>query len=215
MYGKHVPIMMLVFLFLMIAPSVAQAATITACTLDRDAYYQGETGHITVAIYNNKEDKIRVTEITASIEYYYADDTIYVQTFYSSADLPAEIGLGNSESFLVSFSLPTNIASGYTEFHVKAKTELWIAQSDRWFPSDHATSEVVIYIESPYKPWYEDQLEANDGLQEQLDEQLAINDNTTNMMYLFGGTTLVFAAVAGFLYYILNRRTRFIRQPIA
>jgi len=215
MHGKYVPIMMLVFLFLMIAPSVAQAAIITACTLDRDMYYQGETGQITVAVYNNKEDKIRVTEVTASIEYYYADDTLYVQTFYSGDDLPAEIEPGNSGSFLVSFSLPTNIGSGYTEFHVKAKTELWIAQSDRWFPSDHSTSEVVIFIESPYKPWYEDQLEANDDLQEQLDEQLAINDNTTNMMYLFGGTTLVFAAVAGFLYYILNRRTRFLRQPIA
>lgn len=215
MYGKHVSILMLVFLCLMIAPSVAQAATITACTLDRDTYYQGETGHITVAIYNNKDDKIRVTELTASIWYYYEDDTVYAQTFYSGDDLPAEIGPGASDNFIVSFSLPTNIGSGYTGFHVKAQTELWSTELGRWFPSDHPTSEVVIYIESPYKPWYEDQLEANDELQEQLDEQLAINNNTTNMMYLFGGTTLIFAAVAGFLYYILNRRTRFIRQPIA
>ncbi|MDH5635666.1 MAG: hypothetical protein OEY47_03255, partial [Candidatus Bathyarchaeota archaeon] len=48
----------------------------------------------------------------------------------------------------------------------------------------------------------------------QLEEQLATNKNVTNMMYLFGATTIVFAAVTVFLF-IVNRRVRVFTQPIA
>ena len=75
----------------MTIPFVVQAATITSCTFDKDAYNQGETGYITVTIYNDKDNKIRVTELTATINYYYADGNVYVQKFYTNATLPAEI----------------------------------------------------------------------------------------------------------------------------
>ncbi|MDH5389853.1 MAG: hypothetical protein OEX10_01700, partial [Candidatus Bathyarchaeota archaeon] len=64
----------------------------------------------------------------------------------------------------------------------------------------------------------EDQLDqqqtANEQLEGQLEEQLATNKNVTNMMYLFGVTTIVFAAVTVFLF-IVNRRMRVLTQPIA
>jgi hypothetical protein len=66
--------------------------------------------------------------------------------------------------------------------------------------SEHPTYQLTLFIESPYK--------------DQLEEQLATNKNVTNMMYLFGATTLVFAAVTAFLF-ILNRRVRVLAQPIA
>ncbi len=47
-----------------------------------------------------------------------------------------------------------------------------------------------------------------------MEEQLATNENVTNMMYLFGATALVFAAVTVFLF-IVNRRARVLGQPIA
>lgn len=215
MLRKHVPIISLAILFLLIAPSVVQAATITTCTLDKDTYYHGETGDITVTIYNDEDAKIRITELTATIEYYYSDDTVYVQKFYSSEDLPIEVQPGESDNFIVPFSLPTNIAAGYTEVYVKAKTELWNSSGQRWLPSEHPADQVVLYIESPYKHHYEEQVAANDALQDQLDEQLSVNSNMTNLMYLFGVTTLVFAGIAGLLYYLLNRRATFIKQPIA
>ena len=65
--------------------------------------------------------------------------------------------------------------------------------------SEHPTYQLTLFIESPYK--------------DQLEEQLATNKNVTNMMYLFGATTLVFAAVTAFIF-ILNRRVRVLAQPI-
>jgi len=76
--------------------------------------------------------------------------------------------------------------------------------------SEHPTYQLTLFIESPYKDQLEEQLAANG----QLEEQLATNKNVTNMMYLFGATTLVFAAVTAFLF-ILNRRVRVLAQPIA
>jgi len=183
-----------------------QATTITVCTFDRDAYNQGETGYVTVTIYNDKETKIRVTELTATINYYYDNENIYIQKFYTDSTLPAEIQQGNSSNLYIPFSLPTNIASGYTDVHVKATTELWNEEAERWFGSDHPTYEPTLYIESPYKQQSED-------YQQQLEEQLTTNKNITNMMYLFGATTVVFAAVTAFLF-ILNRRARVLTQPI-
>ncbi len=189
----------------MTIPFVVQAATITSCTFDKDAYNQGETGYITVTIYNDKDNKIRVTELTATINYYYADGNVYVQKFYTNATLPAEIQQGNSSTFYIPVSLPTNIAPGYTDIDVKAETQLWNIQMERWFGSDHPTYQPTLYIESPYK-------QQSEEYEQQLEEQLKINKNTTTMMYLLGSTTIVFAVVTIFLF-ILNRRARFITQP--
>jgi hypothetical protein len=191
MPNKRLLIVLLPFLSLMIIPFV-QAATITVCTFDKDTYNQGETGYITVTVYNDEETKIRVTELTATINYYYTDGNVYIQKFYTDATLPTEIQQGNSNNFYIPFSLPTNIASGYTDIHVKAITELWNEEAERWFGSEHPTYEPKLYIESPYK-------------QESEGQQM--------MIYLLGAASIAFAAVTVFLF-ILNRRARFIKQPI-
>ncbi len=200
-------IVLVSFLCSIVVPLAAHAAEITVCTFNKEAYRQGEIGYITVTVYNDRDNKIRITELTASVEYYYIDGNVYVQKFYTDATLPVEIEQGTSSSFHIPFSLPTNIAPGYTSFYVKAVTELWGPSERNWVWSDHPTYQPTLYIESPYK-------QQSEEYQQQLEDQLTTNENTTNMMYLFGGTTLVFAGLAGFLF-LLYRRSRFITQPLA
>ena len=190
---KKLLIVLLPLLSLMVIPFIVQAPTITICTFDKDTYYPGQTGYITVTIYNDKSAKIRVSELTATIDYHYADRNVYLQSFFTDATLPAEIQQGQSSTFYIPFSLPTNIAPGYTDIYVKAKTQLWIIHEEVWFWSDHPTYEPTLYIESPYKQQSEGQL---------------------MMMYLFVATTMVLAAATVFLL-ILNRRARVFTQPIA
>ena len=212
---KRLLVALLTFLILMTVPIAVEATMITACTFDKNTYHQGETGYITVTIYNDKEDKIRVTDLSATINYYYTDGNVYLQKFYiPETALPVEIEQGNSSNFQVPFSLPTNIASGYTKVDVKAITELWSLQSERWFASEHPSYQLTLFIESPYKDQLEEQQIENQQLENQLEEQLTANKNITNMMYLFGATMVIFAAVTVFLF-IVNRRMRVLAQPIA
>lgn len=197
MYKKRL-LTMLLSLFLMIIPFVAYATTITSCTFDKDTYHQGQTGYITVTMYNDEDSKVKVTELAATIDYYYTGGNVYLQTFYTNATLPVEIQQGQSNTCHIPFSLPTNIASGYTNINVKAKTQLWNNHSETWFTSDHPTYQPTLYIESPYK--------------QQLEEQQTINNTTTTMVYLFAATTILFASMTVFLA-ILNRRARVINQP--
>jgi hypothetical protein len=197
---------------LMLVPAIAQAATITVCTLSKDAYNQGDTGYITLTVYNDKDEKIRVTELTAAINYYYEEETTYIQTFYApSTNLPKEIEPGQTDTFTIPFSLPTNVAPGYTDLHVKAKTEIWNHHSLTWGSSDQPTYEPTLYVESPYKQLYESQQATNQQILQQLREQQAVNNTTTSIMYLLVVTTLVFAAFTAFLT-ILMRRPRVIPQ---
>jgi hypothetical protein len=198
--NKKLVIVTLPILFFLIIPFVVQSATITTCAFDKDNYLQGEIGWITVSIYNDEDTKIRITELTATINYYYTDGNVYLQSFSTNATLPAEIQQGDSSTLYIRFSLPTNIASGYTDVHVKAKTEQWNSQGETWFGSDHPTYQPTLYIESPYK-------QQSEEYEQQLEQQLTINMNTTNMMYLFVTTTLVFATVTAILF-VLNRKTR-------
>lgn len=192
MREKRLLIVLLPFLYLTIVPFGVQAATITMCTFDKNTYHQGETGYITVTVYNDKDNKIRVTELTATINYYYTDGNVYLQKFFADTTLPAEIQQGQSRTFNIPFSLPTNIATGYTNVDVKAKTQLWNSHLERWFESDHPTFEPTLYIESPYKQQSEGQL---------------------MIIYLLGATAIALAAVTLFL--ILNRRAKFVGQPTA
>jgi hypothetical protein len=183
----------------MMIPFVVQAATITSSNFDRDTYKQGETGYITVTVYNDKDDKIRVTELTATINYYYTDENVYLQKFFTNATLPVEIQQGDSGTFYIPFSLPTNIAPGYTNVDVKAETQLWHSEAERWYGSDHPTYQPTLYIESPYK--------------QQLDQQLATNRNTTTMIYLLASTTILFA-IATICLFIFKRMSRVTAQPV-
>lgn len=196
----------------MIIPSITQAATITGCTFDKAAYSQGETGYVTATIYNNEEDKIRVTELTAIIDYYYADGTIYLQTFYSDETLPIEVQQGQSDNLEIPFSLPNNVAPGYIEVFVKAKTEQWNNNSQTWFASEHPSYRPVLYVESPYKQQFEEEQATGDLLEHQVQELQAINTTTTNVLYLLGLTTAAFVVVT-FLLVILNRKARVMAQP--
>jgi hypothetical protein len=184
----------------------AKATSITTATLDKTTYLAGETGYISVSIYNDKNDKIRVTELTATISYYYSDNTIYQQKFFTSATLPDEIAAGQTETYQIPISLPTNIAHGYTNPLVDARTELWNQQASEWRYSDHPTYTMKLYIESPYKEQYETS-------QQQLEEQQATSAGLSNNVNMLAVTTIAFAGAAAFLMFmVFTKRARPIPQ---
>ena len=129
---RHKPNMRLVSILLLSVAALAlvsvfqtaKAATITSATPNKETYLAGQTGYISATIYNDETQKIRVTELSGIVDYFYTDGTAYVQRFFTNADLPAEIQPGQSETIQIPISLPTNIASGYVNLRVEAKTEL-------------------------------------------------------------------------------------------
>jgi len=205
-------LLLLPFLYLTILSGLAEAATITACSFNKESYNQGDTGYINVTVHNNKDNKIRVTDLTATIEYYYTDENVYLQTFYTDENLLIEIEKGQSSILRIPFSLPTNIAPGYIEMYVKAITELWNAPTQTWLSSDHPTYNPRLHVESPYKRQVEIQEVINEGLQEQLHELQSVNLTTTNLVYLLGFTTIGFMAAAVVLI-LLSRRPRATGRP--
>jgi hypothetical protein len=83
--------------------------------------------------------------------------------------------------------LPTNIAAGYTDPTVEAKTEIWFSQIERWVSSDRATYHLKLHIESAYKQMYE------------------TTQGTANMLAV---TTVVFASAGAFAMLLFIRRPR-------
>ena len=192
MSRKIVTILLFVLAFMGLVQA-AIATSITTASPDKTAYLPGQTGYISATIYNDKNEKIKVTELTATINYYYTDGTIYVQKFFASVSTLGEIPAGESETFQIPISLPTNIAHGYTNPRIEARTDLWHPQDDRWMTSDHPTySESEIYIETPYKQAFEQEHANNESL-----------TTTTNLLSI---TTLIFAAMAGLLLYLVFAR---------
>ncbi len=205
--------MTLPLVLLTLIPLTVQAAEITACTFNKTAYNQGDTGYITVTIYNDVDTKIRVTELTITLDYYYDNGNTYIQTFYyPTADLPVEIQQGQTENLNLYFTLPNNIAPGYTTILVKAKTEQWNNNVETWFASEHPTYQPTLYIESPYKKLFENQQTLYTQLQQQYDELQAINTTTTNIMYLLVITTIIFLAMTVFLT-VISRKPKYVPQP--
>lgn len=207
-------------LFLILASGV-NAATISSCTLNRTVYCQGEVGYISVTVYNNKDDKIRVFEATAAINYFYADGTVYLQTFFTNATLPFEIAVGQSQTFYIPFSLPTNIASGYTRFSVRAKTALWNSAPEEWYQSDYPTAEPVLYVESPYKQQFLQQSAVNEQLEDQigqLQEQLQSLQVSSNymtlMVYVLAGVMVALGAAMVLLMRFIWK-SRIAPQPVS
>lgn len=191
----------------------ANAATITSATLDKNVYLAGQTGYITVTVYNDEEETIRVTELTATIDYYYADGTVYVQKFFTGATLPDEIPVGDSETYQIAISLPTNLAHGYTNPSIEARTEIWWSQIERWVGSDRPTYKVKLYVESPYKQSYENSQQELQATQEELQREKTLNGNLSNNVNMLAVTTMVFAAAAGFMVFLtFARRPRPIPQ---
>jgi len=218
--GKLVLILLLSFLASVGVFQSAKAAEITSATLDTETYLAGQTGYISVAIYNDKSANISVTELSATIDYYFAEGTVYVQKFFTSADLPDQIAPGQTETYQVPISLPTNIAPGYVNLIVGAKTELWVNQTGRWISSDNPTYQVKLYVESPYKQSFEnsqkqlqDSKEQFQSSQELLEGQESANQNLSVTATVLGVTTLAFGAVAAFLLFARLRKPRPIGQP--
>jgi hypothetical protein len=175
----------------------AKAATITAATLDRSTYLSGQTGYILVTIYNEDSEKIRVMELTATIDYYYDDGTVYLQKFFTSDTLPDEIPAGESEIYQVPISLPNNIANGYTNPFVEARTEIWRPQTETWAYSDHPSySNIKLYVESPYKQLYTDS-------QQELEVQTSANESLTTTTNVLAVATVVLASAAGILMFLM------------
>jgi hypothetical protein len=191
--SKKIAIFLLSILAFMGAIQATVATSITTASLDKTTYLPGQTGYISATIYNDKNEEIRVTELSATVTYYYADGTIYVQKFFTSASLPREIPAGESETFQIPISLPTNIAHGYTNPRIEARTDIWHPQDDRWMTSDHPTySDLKLYIETPYKQAFEEEQATNNSL-----------TTTTNLLSI---TTLIFAAASGLLIYLVFAR---------
>lgn len=220
---------LLSFLALMGILQSAKAATIPSASLDRDIYFAGETGYITVSVYNDESDIIRVTELSASVNYYYTDGTVYVQKFFSSAVLPDEIPVGQTKSYLIPISLPTNIAHGYTNLVVEARTDLWYEPNQHWYTSERPTYPLKLHVQSPYQQMYEDSQTELANTEDQLantEQQLAntagkleeeqlLTGNLNSMVIMFAATTLVFATVAAFLgFYMFSKRAKAVQQPV-
>jgi hypothetical protein len=216
---KLLLILSLSFIALIGVFQIAKAAEITSATLDKETYLAGQTGYISAAIYNDKSENISVTQLSATIDYYYTDGTVYVQRFFTSADLPAEIKPGQTETYQVPISLPTNIAPGYVNLIVMASTNLWVNATGRWTYSDSPSYQVKLYVESSYKQSYEDSQKQLQDSQEQLQssqaqfaEQESANRTLGLTAIVLGVTTLAFGAIVVFLMFTL-RRPRPIAQP--
>jgi len=203
----------LLFLFMVLLPNV-NAAVITFCTADRNVYYQDESGYISLTVYNDKDDKIRVYEITATIDYFYTDGAAYLQVFQTNATLPVEILPGESETFYVPFKLPQDIAPGYARVSVRAKTELWNSLAQKWFQSDSPTDEIAIYIESPYKQQYEEQVSINQQLQEQISD---LQQEIVNLQTAYNNILLmayILLAMVTALVIIMIFIVKYVKKPV-
>ncbi len=175
----------------------ANALTITTATLDKDTYLAGQTGYILVTIYNEDSEKIRVTALTATINYYYTDGTVYMQKFFTSDTLPSEIPAGESQVYQIPISLPNNMANGYINPLVEATADIWHPQSSTWGYSDYQRySNMKLYVESPYKQWYTDS-------QTQLAAQKSTNDSLTTTTNVLAIATVVLASAAGIMMFLI------------
>ena len=183
----------------------ARAAEITSATLDSDVYLAGQQGYVSASVYNDNGGLIRITELSATVDYYYEDGTVYVQKFFTSVTLPSEISPGQTETFRIPISLPTNIASGYIDLTVEARTDLYVNLTDRWIGFGRTTYETKLFIESPYKQSYEDSQKQLQDTQTLLEEQKVESRNLGITAIVLA--VMIFAVVgfAAFLMFTLRR----------
>lgn len=201
MNRKIVPVLLLSLFTVMMSLQSAKAAQITSATPDQTTYLAGQTGNVSVTVYNDKSDKIRVTQLSVNLNYYYTDGTVYIQTFYYPSDtLPDEIPAGQSKTYQVAISLPNNIAPGYPNTRVQAAIELWQTANSRWVGSDYPTYyNLKFYLESPYKQLY-------GASQQQLEEEKTVNGSLSTNVNILALTTTVFAGAAAFLMFLVHTR---------
>ncbi len=190
MNRKSVIILLFSSVVLMSAFRFVNAATIDSVTSDKATYFPGQKGYITIAVSNEEVNNIRITELTASISYYYEDGTVYAQTFYTSASLPAEISAGDTKTFQIPLSLPVNIASGYINPVVSVRSERWILQDLRWRIADRVTdSSLKLFVES--------------------------STTQSNISLVLVIVAVVVAGVAGSLIYMIYTKKVRLSQPVS
>jgi hypothetical protein len=212
LYWKHALVLLLSIAVIVGAVQTVKAAEITRATSDSDAYLAGQTGYISASVYNDRNEIIRVNELSATVDYYYTDGTVYIQKFFTSTTLPTEIQPGQTESFRIPISLPTNIAPGFIDLIIEARTEFYVNQTDRWIGSDTPTYKTTLYIESPYKQSYENSQQHLLNTQQSLEKEKADSRNLGYTAIVLTITTLVFAGLATFLLFTL-RKPKPIAQP--
>jgi hypothetical protein len=201
MNRKIIPILLLSVLITMMSFQSAKAGQITSATPDQNTYSAGQTGSVSVTIYNDRSYTIRVDQLSVTLNYYYTDSTVYIQTFYYPSDtLPDEIQAGQSKTYEVAISLPNNIAPGYPTTRVQANTEIWHSDSGQW-GSDYTPyySNLKFYIESAYKQLYSDS-------QQQLDQEKSVNGTLSTNVTMLAITTTLFAGALAFLMFLLHTR---------
>jgi hypothetical protein len=191
----------------------AKGAEITSATPNKETYLAGQTGYILVTMYNDRNANISVTELSATVDYYYTDGTVYVQKFFTSVELPDEIEPGQSKTYNVPISLPTNIAPGYVNLLVSVRTSLWISETGRWISSDNPSQQVKLYVESPYKQSYEDsQQQLQDSQEELLNAQAQLEDheianrNLSVTIIVLGVIALTFGAIVALMFALSRSR---------
>jgi polyhydroxyalkanoate synthesis regulator phasin len=191
MNTKRLKIVLVALFFLVLIPQAVRATRIDACTPDKSTYQQGGTGYLTVTVFNDEAEKIRVTQLAATIDHFHSDGTVYKQTFNTNATLPVEIQVWQSTTFHIPFSLPADVAPGYMRPSVRANAEIWNDQYQMWMTSGSTVYQAAVYVESPYKQQFEQQQlvkeqlqEQLDALQEHLDAQQATNLQQTSQISL-------------------------------
>ena len=211
--------LLLSFIAVAIVFPTVKGAEITSATPNEETYLGGQTGYISVSIYNDKNTNISVTELSATLDYYYTDGTVYVQKFFTSDDLEGEIEPGQTGTYDVPISLPTNVAPGYVDLMVLARTQLWIEEAEVWVSSDSPSEHVKLFVESPYKQSYEEAQEELQESQEELEnsqallgEQEIANRNLGVTAIGLGVIMAILGAIVAVLMIIL-RRPRPIAEP--
>ncbi len=183
----------------------AQASEITTATPDKEVYLAGQTGYISTSLYNDQNQNISVTDLSATVEYYYADGTVYVQRFFPNSELPAEIQAGQTETFRIPISLPTNIAPGFIDLNIEARTDIYVPILDRWTYSDRSTYQTALYVESPYKQSYEDSQEQLHDTEQMLAIEETNSQNLQNATTILTVLTLAFAGITAALLIMLKK----------
>jgi hypothetical protein len=184
---------------------IAVASEITAAILDREVYLAGQTGYISTSVYNDKNENISVIELGATVEYYYADGTVYMQKFFTNSELPVEIQPGQSETFRIPISLPTNIAPGFIDLNIEARTDIYVPILDRWTYSDRATYQTAFYVESPYKQSYEDSQTQLHDTEQMLSIEETNSQNLQNVTTILTVLTLAFAGIVAVLLFMMKK----------
>ena len=125
---------------LVFCSSIVQAQTATAVNWNTNTYYQGDSGSVSVTVYNNHTYQI------CTKQFYGQFDWQSPGTAYVASGTPC-IATGNSYTFTVYFSIPSNVSVGDHHYNLS------------WVDSGYLLGTVVVssgylYVHSAYEKVY-------------------------------------------------------------